>query len=351
MPPPPPPGSQPPAPRLSLLREGAWRWALASVAAAGSELLTYPLDFVKTRLQLQNELVASARAGGASAAAAAGRAPGAPPPAAALGMFALLRASVRAEGWRAPFAGASVACARQVFNAGVSIALYPAVRGALLSPGEGGGASGGAAAPLWKRAAAGAATGALGQALANPFDVVKVRLQADGRARARGLAPRYAGPADAVARIAAAEGAAGFYAAFFSSVYRAAIINAAGIASYDHTKQAAVAWLDARARAGAGGAGAGAAHDSLAPQAVAALVCGFVSAVVSAPLDVVKTRLMADPSRYRGPNDALLQLVRTEGAASLYKGFVPTYQRQAIFNFVFWLALEELQRATGAPRL
>lgn len=60
---------------------------------------------------------------------------------------------------------------------------------------------------------------------------------------------------------------------------------------------------------------------------------------------------MANPGRYRGPNDALLQLVRSEGVASLYKGFLPTYQRQAVFNFVFWLALEELTRRTGGTRI
>lgn len=318
------------------LQDGAIRWLLASAAAGASEILTYPLDFIKTRLQLQNELVAGVSRAGLTRPAVSSPV--------ALGALSLMRASIRTEGLRAPFVGASVAVARQVFNAGVSVALYPIVRGFLLAGDESG-----ASAPLWKRAAAGAVTGAIGQALANPFDVVKVRLQADGRLRARGLAPRYSGPADACARIAASEGVAGFYTALGSSVYRAAIINAVGISSYDHAKQWAIAALDARA--GASLSDATSARSGLAAPAFAALVCGVVSTVVSAPLDVVKTRLMNDPLRYRGPNDALLQLVRSEGALSLYKGWQPTYIRQAVFNFTFWLLLEELQRLSGATRL
>jgi solute carrier family 25 (mitochondrial uncoupling protein), member 27 len=45
-------------------------------------------------------------------------------------------------------------------------------------------------APLWKRIAAGAMTGGIGQAIASPTDVVKVRLQADGRLKALGQTPR-----------------------------------------------------------------------------------------------------------------------------------------------------------------
>jgi solute carrier family 25 uncoupling protein 27 len=41
--------------------------------------------------------------------------------------------------------------------------------------------------------AAGALSGSLGQLVANPFDVVKVRLQADGRLKALGQEPRYRG--------------------------------------------------------------------------------------------------------------------------------------------------------------
>jgi solute carrier family 25 uncoupling protein 27 len=117
-------------------------------------------------------------------------------------------------------------------------------------------------------------TGGTGQLVASPTDVVKVRMQADGRLRLLGKEPRYSGPLDAFRRIPAEEGIkgasrrfprgaecfscslrcarggshlpislvrflsiAGFFNGVRPSVTRAAIINGCGIASYDHTKQ------------------------------------------------------------------------------------------------------------------
>lgn len=46
-------------------------------------------------------------------------------------------------------------------------------------------------ASLWQRILAGCLTGGIGQLVASPTDVVKVRVQADGRLKLRGEAPRY----------------------------------------------------------------------------------------------------------------------------------------------------------------
>jgi solute carrier family 25 uncoupling protein 27 len=311
------------------------RWGLAAAASIVSEACTYPLDMIKTRLQLQNELGKGLTPGGHAAAA-----PTRPP--VLLSYRELTAQIVRTEGARALYAGASVAIFRQCINAGVSVSLYPTVRAALQAPGESA-----ADVALWKRALAGSVTGALGQGLANPADVIKVRVQADGRLRLQGREPRYKGALDATRVIWRTEGIAGFFAAFGSSVWRAAIINAAGIAAYDRTKQAVGQYMDASAPAGSRPPSV----DSIAPQLVGAFVAGAVTAVVTTPLDVVKTRLMNDPRAYKGPNDALAQLLRTEGLASMYKGFIPTYKRQGLFNLIFWLALEELQKLTGQERI
>jgi solute carrier family 25 uncoupling protein 27 len=288
----------------------------AAATATLCETVTYPLDVIKTRLQLQNE---RGRTLGGSIASS--------PP---LRMTALARQVIKVEGFKALFAGVSVAVMRQWLNAGISVGLYPFMRRKLLVEGEEA-----HSAPLWKRACAGAMTGSIAQALAQPADIVKVRLQADGRLRAAGGVTRYTSATHAFREIIRVEGWRGLYVAFGSSVWRAAIINAAGISSYDHTKQWAVKNV--------GG--------DNAPQIIAALVCGVISAVVSAPLDIVKTRIINQPTLYKGPNDALLQIIRTEGIASLWKGILPTYQRQALWNGIFWIVLEELQRILGQDRI
>ena len=193
-----------------------------------------------------------------------------------------------------------------------------------------------AKAPLWQRMAAGALSGSAGQLVANPFDVVKVRLQADGRLKALGQPPRYAGTFDALARIPREEGVRGFYRGLGPSIGRAAVINGCGIASYDQTK-VVVLQLTGRDK-------------GLVPQVIGSLVSGLVSAIVSTPFDVIKTRMMnqAEGKRlYSGPIDCVVKTVRSEGIGGLYKGFTPAYARLAPHRVVHFVVLEQVNRLAG----
>ena len=78
---------------------------------------------------------------------------------------------------------------------------------------------------------------------------------------------------------------------------------------------------------------------------MAALVGGVVTSLAGCPFDVLKTRLMnQDPARplYRGVGDAFMQIVRVEGPLALYKGLLPVYCRQAPFNMLNYLIMEQL---------
>ena len=141
-------------------------------------------------------------------------------------------------------------------------------------------------------------------------------------------------------RIFAEEGAGGYFKGLGPSLGRAAVINGCGIASYDQTK------VIVRRVFGAG--------DGLGPQAVGALVSGFVSATVSTPFDVIKTRMMNQPRDaplYSGPIDCVVKTARAEGLGGLYKGFVPAYARLAPHRMVHFLALEQLMRLAGVAQM
>ena len=225
------------------------RWALGGLAACCGEAATFPLDFTKTRLQLQNEL-GKALGGGAATAKP-------------LGMFGTFQHIFKTEGLLAMYGGLGAAALRQFVYGGIGVGLYVPVRKLVIGDQDP------KAAPLWKRIAAGALSGSLGQLVANPFDVVKVRLQADGRLKALGQPPRYSGTLNALARIPAEEGAAGFFKGLGPSIGRAAVINGCGIASYDYTKVVSVQFTGR--------------SEGLVPQVVGSLVSGLVSAMVSTP--------------------------------------------------------------------
>jgi solute carrier family 25 uncoupling protein 27 len=304
--------------------EALSRWAVAAVAASVAEAVTFPLDVTKTRLQLQGELGKGLQGEAFTRAQRQG-------------MWRITVDVARTEGWRALYSGLPAAVLRQAVYGGIGVGLYHPVR-ALLLRGEDP-----ASAPLGLRIAAGALTGGVGQLVAAPTDVVKVRLQADDRLARVGKPPRYRGTWDAFRRIPREEGLRGLYVGLGPSLQRAAVINGCGIASYDHAKQVA------RRVTGA--------TEGLAPQVVGSLVSGLVSALVSTPLDVVKTRLMTQPATpgaprlYSGTLDCFVKTARAEGLGGMYKGFTPTYTRLAPWQLVFFVAFEQANRALHGSTL
>ena len=81
------------------------------------------------------------------------------------------------------------------------------------------------------------ATGAMAISVANPTDVVKIRLQAQGR-----LPPDqrpYKGSMDCYSKIIADKGVKGLWIGVVPNIMRNSIINAAELASYDQIKQVA----------------------------------------------------------------------------------------------------------------
>ena len=276
------------------------------------EAATFPLDFTKVRLQLQNELGKTLTG---EAAVGKGK-----------GMFTTFVHIFRTEGLLAMYGGLSAAALRQFVYGGIGVGLYVPMRtlviGADVDP---------KTAPLWKRILAGALSGSLGQLAANPFDVVKVRLQADGRLKSLGQAPRYVGAWDALKRIPVEEGVAGYFKGLGPSIGRAAVINGCGIASYDASKTVA-SQVTGRT-------------EGLVPQVLASLVSGLVSALVSTPFDVIKTRMMNQPRDkplYSSAIDCVVKTARAEGVLGLYKGFVPAYSRLAPHRVVHFVALENV---------
>eukprot|EP00887_Chlorella_sp_A99_P005802 scaffold1.g5802.t1 len=220
-----------------------------------AEAATFPVDLVKTRLQLQGELKAVA-AGGQR------------------GALAMALHIVRREGTAALFAGLSPAVLRHVPYTGIRVTAFEQLRSVAqarlgLAPG--------AAPPLPASLAIGLTAGALGQAAAVPADLVKVRMQADGRLVAAGLqaAPRYRGLTDALSQITRQEGLLGLWRGSAPAVQRAALVNLGELSTYDAAKRTVLA------------SGVTGGKDSPVLHALSSLCSGFVASVVSTPADVV----------------------------------------------------------------
>ena len=143
---------------------------MVCVCAQLLQAATFPIDFTKTRLQLQNELGKSLTGEAATVR---------------LGMVQTFVNIARNEGFLAMYSGLPAAALRQAVYGGINFGLYTPVRTAIIGDKDPKDAA------LWQKFLAGAITSGTGQAIASPTDVVKVRLQADGRLKALGQQPRY----------------------------------------------------------------------------------------------------------------------------------------------------------------
>lgn len=163
-------------------------------------LCAVPIDITKTRLQLQGQpdFVGTKHNFG--------------------GMMMNI---VKNEGIGGLYAGVTPAIARHIPYTGFRAIGYEYIRGFFCGdlPKD--------QAPLLAKMAAGMTAGGIGQAIAVPCDLIKVRMQGDGRLVAAGKLdkPRYTGLFDAFTKIKAEAGIAGFYAGCSPAILRAALVN------------------------------------------------------------------------------------------------------------------------------
>ena len=241
-------------------RDFAVHLACTSTSCCVADGLCLPFDFLKTRMQLLNELLPSSAPRLGPLSMAARILP-------RRGRGGLLR--------RLPGGDAAPGVVRRP-----RFASYPHVRDALAGPQRDG-----AAVPLWSRVTAGALSGAGASAVANPTDVVKVRLQADGRLAMLGQTPRYEGALHAFRTVVKEEGFLALYKGVLPNMQRAIAVNGPGIAAFDHSKHLVGRLLGE--------------EGSFRARFMASLVGGVVTALVGTPFDTMKTRMMNQPGGSR----------------------------------------------------
>ncbi|XP_008331205.1 mitochondrial uncoupling protein 2-like [Cynoglossus semilaevis] len=277
----------------------------AGIAACIADLVTFPLDTAKVRLQIQGE---SNKAHGASTTKYRG-------------VFGTITTIVRAEGLQGLYNGLVAGLQRQMSFASVRIGLYDSMKQFYTRGSENGG--------IVTRLMAGCTTGAMAVAFAQPTDVVKVRFQA--QARVANGTKRYNGTLDAYKTIARDEGIRGLWKGCMPNITRNAIVNCAELVTYDMIKELILKY-DVMT-------------DNLPCHFTAAFGAGFCTTIVASPVDVVKTRFMNSAAgQYRSAVDCALIMLKNEGPMAFYKGFTPAFLRLGSWNIVMFVTYEQIKR-------
>ncbi|GAQ86261.1 Mitochondrial oxidative phosphorylation uncoupling protein [Klebsormidium nitens] len=284
-------------------------FAASAIAACTAEVTTLPIDTAKVRLQLQGKAIAGE---GGKLAELKYR-----------GLLGTVGTVAKEEGVGALWKGVVPGLHRQVLFGGLRIGLYEPVKNLYVGKDFQGDV------PLIKKIAAGLTTGALGILVANPTDLVKVRLQAEGKLPP-GVAKRYSGAMNAYATIIKQEGVAKLWTGVGPNVARNALINAAELASYDQVKQTLL-------KAGF--------QDNIGTHIMSGLGAGFIAVCVGSPVDVVKSRVMGDASgQYKGTIDCFVKTFKSDGIGAFYKGFIPNFGRLGSWNVIMFLTLEQVKK-------
>jgi len=301
-------------------RSSAKDYALKYVAAAISNMaasgVSNPLDIIKVRQQLRTQTPGSR----------------------ANAFWSVGVQMARSEGVLSLMNGFSASMLREVVYSGLRLGsyeyfkdtFYEMSKGALDRDGLG----------LKVSAAAVAAT--IGSALANPADLVKVRMQAyypsgsPYRNMRHAFAAIWQEGAHAAPSTSSplAGGLRALYRGVDATTVRGIVLSVSQICSYDHVKHI----LKRK----------GIMEEGIALHLTASMFAGLFCSITSNPVDVVKVRLMNDKAReFDGVTSCIKTIMRREGPMAFFKGFGMCWARLGTHTIVTFLIFERMRLLLG----
>ncbi|KDN47958.1 mitochondrial carrier [Tilletiaria anomala UBC 951] len=172
----------------------------------------------------------------------------------------------------------------------------------------------------------GCSAGATESVVVVPFELVKIRLQD------RAQAHLYKGPMDVVGKIIKADGLLGLYAGMESTFWRHVLWNGGYFGCIFQVK-ALLSKPNGKA-------------EELRNNFISGSIGGFVGTALNTPADVVKSRIQNTPKvagqvpKYNWTFPSIALIAREEGFGALYKGFTPKVLRLAPGGGVLLLVVE-----------
>ncbi|CAH8468334.1 unnamed protein product [Schistosoma turkestanicum] len=210
---------------------------------------------------------------------------------------------------------------------------------------------------------AGIISGSFAQFLCSPIDLIKVRLQTESNYISQLHLNDYKPPKHTemptghqrlnfirtTKQLISEGGIIGLWRGGLPNVQRAALTNMGEMTTYDASKR----WFAVRFQL----------EDGTLLQAYASVVSGFVAAVLGTPADMIRTRIMnqrittpttstslsinVNDQLYSGMIDCFRKTVHNEGFSALYKGFFLIWARMAPWSLTFWVTYEKIRCLAG----
>ncbi|XP_045196967.2 mitochondrial uncoupling protein 3-like [Mercenaria mercenaria] len=295
----------------------------AGLGGCIAELITLPLDTAKVRLQVRNVKCESwaksmrllVNGDFVSLKSLPTKAPG---------MVRTMNMIINYEGPKALYSGLVPGLQRQMCFASIRIGCYDDMKSRYQSLF---GNDADSSPSVFIRILSGLTTGALCVTVAQPTDVVKIRMQASGAIGHHAYTKVF----KAYSQIARTEGIRGLWKGYIPNVARNSIMNVSELVTYDMIKEEVLRYKLF--------------EDNLKCHIACGFGSGFVATIIASPIDVVKTRYMSSfVGQYTGVIDCLVQMIKENGLRSLYKGVVPSFMRIGSWNIVMFVCYEEIKK-------
>jgi len=266
--------------------------AMGGTAACFAINFTHPIELVKTRMQVSG-----------------------------LGVGQTVSDLMAKEGVTAFWKGIPFGYGREMSYTSIKLGAYAPVRD-MIGAGE-------PNSPFILKFFAGALTGGVGSIVGNPFDVLKTLAQTNK--------DKSAPLGSLVGALYKDQGIGGFYRGVEVNIMRACILNATKMGVYDIAK----GWVSD-----------GFGWKRKDPRTVfcSSFIAGFFMTITVAPADMLRTKLMNQPTDkkiYDGFVDCAVKTVKEGGIFSLWRGFVPIWARFAPQATIQLLSIETMYTALG----
>jgi len=266
--------------------------ACGGTAAAFAVNFTHPIELVKTRMQASGGSIGSTISG-------------------------VMESGGVTSFWK----GLPFAYGRELSYTSVKLGAYAPVRNVITG--------GDPNAPFYLKFLAGSITGGVGSIIGNPFDVLKTLAQTN--------TDKGVGLGGLVTNMYKSQGIAGFYRGVGVNIIRACTLNATKMGVYDVTKgyvTDATGWS----------------RKDVKTSFASSFVAGFFMTVTVAPSDMIRTKLMNQPTDvklYNGFVDCAKKTVQEGGVLSLWRGFIPIWARFAPQASMQLIGIELIYNAMG----
>lgn len=190
-----------------------------------------------------------------------------------------------------------------------------------------------------RKLAMGMTSGGIGSFVGTPSELALVRMTADSKLP-QNERRNYKGIGDCLSRIVKDEGIAGLWTGATVTVVRAMLLSACVLGIGSEAK-------DNLRKSGLFGADGELFH-GLPLLFSATLISSFVANIVSNPVDVVKSRMQNQKPdkdgnlKYPNTLDCFVQIIRDEGVAKLWSGFVPAFVKLAPYTIISLILTEKI---------